>query len=426
MYTLINALVGILKKIVPEPVVRLFRPTYHRCLSFVMALSYGFPAKKLTVIGVTGTKGKSTVSEMLFAILREGGHKTALLSTIRFAIEDESEPNKYKMTLQGRGFAQAFMHKALAKGCTHVVIELTSESVLQYRHWFLDLDGLIVTNIQREHIESHGSFENYVAAKGALVETLARSAKRERVLVANADITESKAFLSIPHISKAIGFSVSELSQVESDDKSVRFDYAGTHFSLPLPGTFNAMNALAAIKLCEAFGVARAAAARALATLPTVRGRVERIEAGQDFIVIVDYAHTPDSLEALYGAFPHQRKICVLGNTGGGRDTWKRPEMGRIADATCETVILTNEDPYDEDPQVIVDAMAAGMARKPKIVMDRREAIRAALRAACPGDAVLISGKGTDPFIMGPKGSKTPWSDAHVVREELELLRAEV
>src|SRR3989344_4731832 len=125
---------------------------------------------------------------MIFAILRAGGHKTALLSTIRFAIEDSSEPNKYKMTLQGRGFAQAFMRKALEAGCTHVIIELTSESVLQYRHWFLDLDALIVTNIQKEHIESHGSFENYVLAKRALVETLVHSPKKRRVLITNEDV----------------------------------------------------------------------------------------------------------------------------------------------------------------------------------------------------------------------------------------------
>jgi UDP-N-acetylmuramoyl-L-alanyl-D-glutamate--2,6-diaminopimelate ligase len=425
MYAFVNAVVRILKKIIPEPVVQIFRPLYHRALAFLMALSYGFPARKLTVIGVTGTKGKSTTAEMLFSILRAAGHKTALISTIRFAIEDESEPNRYKMTLQGRGFAQAFMRRALRAGCTHLVIEVTSESVVQYRHWFLDLDGLIVTNIQREHIESHGSFENYVAAKGLIVEALERSPKKHRVLVANEDIPESRAFLEAA-VSSAIGFSERELQKLSGNNQHANFTYEGTPFTLPLPGTFNAMNALAAIKLCEAFGVSRAAAARALEALPPVRGRVERIDAGQKFIVIVDYAHTPDSLSALYSAFPTERKICVLGNTGGGRDTWKRPEMGRIADETCAKVILTNEDPYDEDPRAIIDAMAQGMRRSPEIIMDRREAIRAALRVARPGDAVLVSGKGTDPFIMGAKGSKLPWSDARVVREELERLLAEV
>jgi UDP-N-acetylmuramoyl-L-alanyl-D-glutamate--2,6-diaminopimelate ligase len=375
---------------------------------------------------------------MVFSILREAGHKTALISTIRFAIEDNSEPNRYKMTLQGRGFAQAFMRKALSAGCTHFVIEVTSESVLQYRNWFLDLDGLIVTNIQREHIESHGSFEKYVAAKRKIVDTLSTSPKHSKILVANADIPESRAFLS-EKVSKSIGFSEAELKNISTDDRSVAFDYEENHFSLPIAGVFNAMNALAAIKLCETFGISLDIARKALEKLPVVRGRVERIDVGQNFIAVVDYAHTPDSLRALYGAFENHRKICVLGNTGGGRDSWKRPEMGKIADEQCEKVILTNEDPYDENPREIVDAMARDIKRQPEIIMDRREAIRAALQLAMNWSnnalsldsardarnqdiAVLISGKGTDPFIMGPHGTKIMWSDAAVVREELEKL----
>ena len=425
MYELVNRIVSILKKILPAWVVRPLRPMYHGLLSFFMALSYSFPARKLTVIGVTGTKGKSTTAEMLFSILRAAGYRTALISTIRFAIEDDSEPNRYKMTLQGRGFAQAFMRKALRAGCTHLIIEVTSESVLQYRHWFLELDGLIVTNIQHEHIESHGSFTNYVAAKRAIVATLVRSSKPHKILVANGDSPESYAFLSA-RISKTIGFSAHDITNLSGDEQSVGFEYAGIRFSLPLPGTFNALNALAALKFCEAFGIPLPTAIHALKALPVVRGRVERIEAGQDFLVVVDYAHTPDSLRALYSAFPKRRKICVLGNTGGGRDMWKRPLMGSIADESCEKVILTNEDPYDEDPCAIVSAMTRDMKRTPEIIIDRRAAIRHALSIASPGDAVLISGKGTDPFIMEKGGVKTPWSDERVVREELERLLAEV
>lgn len=421
MYSIVNRLVTILKKVAPPLLVRALSKPYHALLSVLMAASYGFPARKLTVIAVTGTKGKSTVAEMLFAIFRAAGYKTALLSTIRFAVNDESEPNRYKMTLQGRGLAQAFMRRALAAGCTHLIIEVTSESTLQYRHWFLGFDALVVTNIQREHIESHGSFENYVAAKRAIVKTLARSSKPSHILIANENIPETKNFLS-EHGVRSTGFSEHELKDLSSDERSVRFVYEDTHFSLPLPGVFNAMNALAAIKLAEAFKVSKDTAASALKTLAPVRGRVEHIDAGQNFLAVVDYAHTPDSLEALYNAFKDRKKICVLGNTGGGRDTWKRPIMGSIADKACEEVILTNEDPYDEDPEEIVAAMATEMKRAPTIIMDRREAIRYALSKAQTDDCVLISGKGTDPFIMGPRGTKTNWSDAAVVREELETL----
>ncbi len=426
MYKLIEKIVRILKKIIPESVVRPLRPAYHRALAYFMAFSYDFPARELTVIGVTGTKGKSTVAEMLFAIFRAAGHKTALISTIRFAIEDDSVPNRYKMTLQGRGFSQSFMRKAVCAGCTHLIIEITSESVPQHRHLFLDLDGLVVTNIQREHIESHGSFANYVDAKHTIVETLVSSNKKNKVFVANEDVPETRIFLS-EKVPKTIGFAGHELKNVFEDDRSIRFEYSGTNFSLPMPGVFNAMNALASIKLAGAFNIPLSVSAKALKNLPVVRGRVECIEAGQDFLAIVDYAHTPDSLLALYSTFKKHRKICVLGNTGGGRDAWKRAEMGRIADEECAEVILTNEDPYDEDPQAIVNVMAGGMKRKPKIIMDRREAIRMALRLASLAQdarniAVLITGKGTDPFIMEAKGKKTPWSDSTVVREELERL----
>lgn len=423
MYTLINYLVLLLKKVVPESIVQKLRPHYHKTLSLVMACAYGFPARKLTVIGITGTKGKSSTADMLFAILRKAGHSTALISTIRFAINSSSEPNLYKMTLQGRGFAQAFMRRALRAGCTHLIIEVTSESVLQYRHTFLDLDGLIVTNIQREHIESHGSFEKYIAAKRIIVDTLVHSPKKRRVLVMNKEVSEIGTFTSV-QATDVISFATHELQDLHTDASSVSFTYAHTPFTIPIPGEVTALNALAAIKMAESLGIPATTSAKALAILPVIRGRLERIEEGQNFLTVVDYAHTPDSLRALYDSFSTHRKICVLGSTGGGRDTWKRPEMGRIADESCDTVILTNEDPYDEDPRKIIDMIARDMQRSPEIIMDRREAIRRAISLAKPGDAVLISGKGTDPYIMGARGTKTPWNDAQVVREELAEFRS--
>ncbi|MEK7101704.1 MAG: UDP-N-acetylmuramoyl-L-alanyl-D-glutamate--2,6-diaminopimelate ligase [Patescibacteria group bacterium] len=394
---------------------------YHYLWARLSALWYGSPSRRLTVIGVTGTKGKSSVADMLYAIFTTAGHTTALASTIRFVLGAESRPNLFKMTLPGRGFIQKFLSRAAAKKCTHVIVEITSEAALQYRHLGLDLDALIFTNLQKEHVESHGSIENYFRAKFSIGEALVRSPKRPRSIIACRDDTRGARFLELS-VENQIPFSLADATDVTMNADGVSFTYSGTHFTLSLPGEFNILNALAAIKTAQTLGVSLATSAKALRELSSIKGRVERIEAGQNFIVVVDYAHTPDSLMALYSAFPNQRKICVLGNTGGGRDTWKRPEMGRIADEICEKVILTNEDPYDEDPRAIIDAMAQGMKRTPEIIMDRREAIRAALRAAQPGDAVLVSGKGTDPFIMGARGTKIPWSDADVVREELERL----
>ncbi len=416
---------GVLKKVietlVPRFILKRALTVYHMVLISMSALFSGFPARRMTIIGVTGTKGKSTVADMMHAVLLEAGYTTALASTIRFAIGKDSKPNLFKMTMAGRGFLQRFLRSAKNVDATHAVIEVTSEGSRQFRHWFLFPNALIVTNVEREHIESHGSFEKYVEAKRNIVSSIEHSSKPNRLLVLNGDNETTRSFNTAQ--APALLFEQKELSSLGSDDHSVWFTYKNISFNIPIAGKFNAMNALSVIKVSEHLGIPLDVVARALHHLPVVKGRVEHINAGQNFSVIVDYAHTPDSLKALYGAFEGKRKICVLGNTGGGRDMWKRSEMGAIADSMCDTVILTNEDPYDESPQKIVHMMADGMKREPQIIMDRREAIREAIQLAQRGDVVLITGKGTDPFIMGAKGTKTPWSDASVAKEELSRLR---
>lgn len=395
---------------------------YHYLWALGSAVWYGFPAHHMTVIAVTGTKGKSSVAEMLYTILTEAGHVTALSSTIHFANGKEMQPNRTKMGLPGRGFVQKFLAQARHNRCTHAVIEISSEAALQHRHLGLELNAVVFTNLHKEHFESHGSMENYFQAKYRLATALLRSPKRPRAIIANSEDEYGKRFLAT-QVEQCIPFSFADTTETRIDETGVSFSYSGVQFSVPQPGRFSVMNALAAIKTAEFLGIAPGVSARALSSLALIRGRAERIDSGRGFVAVVDYAHTPDSLRALYDAFPDRRKICILGNTGGGRDTWKRPEMARIAEQSCDTVILTNEDPYDEAPEKIVAEMAVGMKeKKPMIIMDRREAIRAALRAALPGDAVLISGKGTDPYIMGPRGEKTLWDDATVVREELKKL----
>lgn len=421
MYEVLNQMISILKRFLPVALVRPLLPLYHRLMAFLLAASYDFPAKHMTVIGVTGTKGKSSVSDMLFTVLHHAGYPAAVAGTIRFAIKDTSEPNLFKMTMPGRGFIHAFLARARKEGATHAVVEITSESVRQHRHRYLFLNGLVFTNLQKEHIESHGSFENYAAAKLEIGKELARSPKRPRAIIANGDDAHSAPFLALP-VEEAVPFSYDMVSDVVHGPGTVAFTYEDVRFGMKLPGSFSVMNALAVIHAARFLGVPLTDIADALAGLERIPGRTERIEEGQDFQAIVDYAHTPDSLKALYEAYP-VRKICVLGNTGGGRDTWKRPEMGKIAEDYCDTVILTNEDPYEEDPRAIVDAMAVGMEKKPVIIMDRREAIAHALSLAHTGDAVLVTGKGTDPYIMEADDTRTPWSDAQVVREELTKLK---
>jgi UDP-N-acetylmuramoyl-L-alanyl-D-glutamate--2,6-diaminopimelate ligase len=397
---------------------------YHYCLAMLGALVYGFPSRKLFVIGVTGTKGKSTTSELIATILKEAGYTVALASTIRFAVGHESEPNLFKMTMPGRFFLQKFLRQAVGKGATHAVVEMTSEGAKQFRHSGLELNALVFTNLAPEHIESHGSFENYVAAKLSLAKHLEQSSKRPRIIVANADDKYGKDFLAIDADLKA-PFSLKDAEPYTADDKSVRFVWRrGELFTVPLPGVFNLKNILAAMTLCDAMGVDTRTMKKALEHIAPIAGRAERVDAGQPFAVVVDYAHTPDSLRALYETYKGKKLICVLGATGGGRDRWKRPLMGKLADEFCSSAYLTNEDPYDEDPQKIIAEVASGFSRiKPRVTLDRREAIRAALTEADDGDVVLITGKGTDPYIMGARGAKEAWSDKKVAQEELKKLQ---
>ncbi len=423
----------LLKKITPAPVLG----AYHYGAALLGAVLYRFPSNKLFVIGITGTKGKSTTSELVAAILKEAGYTVALASTIRFAIGHESEPNLFKMTMPGRMYLQQFLRKAVDKDATHAVIEMTSEGAKQYRHKGIALDALIFTNLQPEHLESHGSMEAYAAAKLSLAKGLEESPKRPRYIVANADDKYGKDFLAAKVEVRAL-FSLKDAEPYSTDEKAVRFVWRrGELFTVPLPGLFNLQNILAALTLTDAMGIPQATIKKALETIAPVAGRAERVEKGQPFTVIIDYAHTPDSLRALYETYSQRtvlkpakdgplktRKIIgVLGSTGGGRDTWKRPSMGAIAEEYCDVVILTNEDPYDEDPKKIIDEIAKGFTKqKPHVIYDRRKAIREALREAQSGDAVLITGKGTDPYIMGALGAKEPWSDKRVTEEELKKL----
>lgn len=421
MITLIKNIAGI---VLPKSLYKRMLPWYHLSLAYFGAFIYRFPSRRLTVIAVTGTKGKSSTAELVYAMLMEAGFKTALAGTIRFCVGENCTPNRYKMTMVGRFFLERFLRRAVDAGCTHAVVEMTSEGALQYRHRGIELDALVFTNLAPEHLERHGGLESYVAAKLSLADHLSQSGKRPRIIVANTDDAYGEQFLSVP-AEMNIPFSLHDAQPYTATDHGIDFTWRGSVFHSPLPGTFNLYNLLAALTLCDALRVPHAALQSAVLKTAVIAGRAERVECGQDFAVVIDYAHTPDSLEALYRAFSGitGRRICVLSATGGGRDVWKRPAMGGVADRMCDSIILTDEDPYDEDPMQIIRGVAEGITRhKPHIVPDRREAIRAALTEAQQGDAVLITGKGTDPCLMRANGTREEWSDRLVAQEELEKL----
>lgn len=417
----------VIKQIIPKPLFAVIQPYYHFFWAFLGAVMYRFPSHNITVLAVTGTKGKSTATEILGHILRAHGKKVATLSTIQFTIGDKKERNLFKMTMPGRLFVQHFLRQAVDAGCTHAVIEMTSEGAKQYRHRFIAMDALLFTNLTPEHIESHGSFEKYKKAKLSLAEAVSRSPKRPRYLVANADDEHGKDFLNFP-VEQVLPYSLKDLTLHSLQKDSISLVIDDITIRVPLIGLFNVYNVLGAITLAQALGVDLPVIRDALRELPTIAGRVETFSspqtAAKQVTVVVDYAHTPDSLEKLYRAFPDQHKVCVLGNTGGGRDTWKRPEMASIAEKYCDHIVLTDEDPYDEDPQKIIDDMRKGITdiAKVDVILDRRQAIEKAIELAPQGSLILVSGKGTDPYIMRANGSKEVWSDATVVEESLQKL----
>jgi UDP-N-acetylmuramoyl-L-alanyl-D-glutamate--2,6-diaminopimelate ligase len=425
-----------IRKLIPEKIFALFQPTYHWILSFLAALLYRFPSKKIKVIAVTGTKGKSSTVELINAMLEEAGYKTALSNTIRFKVGEKSMANLYKMSMPGRFFAQKLIRKAVNQNCDYMIMEMTSQGALLYRHRFIELNVLVFTNLTPEHIEAHGSYENYLNSKLSVAKNMERSQKIEKTIIANADDKESRRFLECT-ANKKIAYSIHSVEPYKINKEGLDFTLNGHPVHSHLSGLFNLYNIIASIEVAKDQNIPTEKIERALEKFMGIPGRVQKINANlstisttnkankQDFTVIVDYAHTPDSLEKLYQLFNTSRKICVLGGTGGGRDTWKRSEMGKIADKYCSEIILTNEDPYDENPEQIIGHVAQGIKNHTyTTILDRRMAISEAINRAQTGDTVLITGKGTDPYIMGSKNSKTPWSDAKVAEEELQKILA--
>lgn len=423
-------LLRLIRRLLPQRLWQLLAPYYHLTFAYIGSIYYKHPSRELTVIGVTGTKGKSSVSEILHSILRTAGYTVASVSTIEFKIGDTVEPNLYKMTMPGRFFLQHFMRRAVDAGCTHIIIEMTSEGAKLNRHRYIEMDALIFTNLSPEHIESHGSFNAYKEAKRSLLKQLERSKKPNRYSVANIDDEHGKDFLS-SIVEHQLPYGINDLTLHTLHKDSVSLVFDDHTIRAPLVGRFNVYNILAAITYARAVGIEWNTIDKALRNHPPIKGRAQRFttsaNAQKPLTVVVDYAHTPDSLTQVYEAFSDAPKVCVLGNTGGGRDTWKRPEMAHIAEQHCEHIILTNEDPYDEDPEKILSDMRKGIEAQDKVqtILDRRTAIAEAISLAPPHGYVIITGKGTDPYIMGPNGSKEPWSDSAVVEELLATLETD-
>ena len=379
---------------------------YHFGLAFLGALFYQLPSKKIKVIGVTGTNGKSTVVEMISKILEEAGYQVASLSSIKFKIGEREWQNTLKMTMPGRFKLQRFLRQAVNSKCDFAVLEITSEGIKQYRHKFIDFTAAVLTNLSPEHIEAHGSFEKYRKAKGKLFQAT------KNIHVINIDDENREYFLQFP-AEKKITYG---LNHGDINNKNLKLN-------LKLIGDFNIYNALAAISVGVPQGIDLEICKRALEEIRGIPGRMEEV-ISMPFKVFVDYAFTPNALEKVYQILKpeNSRMICVLGACGGGRDKWKRPVLGKLAAKYCQEVIVTNEDPYDEGPIEIINQVAAGAREMAIKILDRREAIRKSLELAKPNDMVVITGKGCEPWICVKRGKKISWDDREVVREEFKKL----
>jgi len=424
-----------IKKFIPSFLINF----YHFLLAFLGALIYQFPARRLKVIGVTGTNGKSTVAEMITKIFEDSnppttlplasgeraptGYKVASLSSIKFKIGEKEWPNTLRMTMPGRLKLQRFLRQAVDSGCQYVVLEVTSEGIKQYRHKFIDFDVAVFTNLTPEHIEAHGSFEKYRETKGKLFQAT------KNIHIINIDDENAEYFLQFPAERKY----TYGLNQGDVNNRNLQLN-------LRLIGDFNIYNALAAISVGISQGIDLETCKSAVEKIKGIPGRMEEV-ISQPFKVFVDYAFTPNALEKVYQTLQRTKNkeqrtkmICVLGACGGGRDKWKRPVLGELAGKYCDEVIVTNEDPYDENPMEIIEQVAKGAENisinqpnqhKSAVLktLDRREAIREALRLTKPNDIVVITGKGCEPSICVAGGKRIPWDDRKVVREEFQKLQ---
>jgi UDP-N-acetylmuramoyl-L-alanyl-D-glutamate--2,6-diaminopimelate ligase len=411
---------------------------YHYLLAGFGALITGFPSRKIKVIGITGTKGKSTTVELLNAVLEASGKKTAFLSSVHIKVDTVYEKNTTGNTMPGRLFIQQWLKRAVEAGCEYAILEVTSQGVVQHRHQFIDFDVAAMTCLHPEHIESHGSYENYRGAKVKFFKDVGVSSdKKKKTFFVNADSADAN-FFSRTAFDEENGRQLAEVITY-SRDHFIRVPLRGNVVQLGdwLSSGFNLENAALVQAIAKSEGIDDSVIIKALAGFRGVPGRMEFFDgrtkhSAGAFKVVVDYAHTPGSFEALFTDLrvrlsdksnKHQL-IAVFGSYGEGRDQWKRPEIGKIASKYCDEIILTNEGPGEENPQVIVDQIASGISHNSayRIILDRKEAIREAFRMARAGDIVALVGKGHESYINLGKGNKIPWNERQMAEEVLREL----
>jgi UDP-N-acetylmuramoyl-L-alanyl-D-glutamate--2,6-diaminopimelate ligase len=429
----------------PVPYIRV--EDTRRAATWLAAGFFGNPGRKLTVIGVTGTDGKTTTCNLLNQILLAAGLKAGLISTVNAVIGDEVLDTGFHVTTPDAPDVQYYLSRMVAAGLTHVVLETTSHGLVQYRVDAAQYDIAVVTNITHEHLDQHGSYENYRAAKGRLFELLAVTADKARgnprLAVLNRDDSSFEYLSSIvrglPSIC-TVSYGLDPSADVHAENiqysaRGVHFDAVGRNIRVaiasPLVGSFNVLNCLAALTVAVCgLGVDPETAARGIANLTGVPGRMERIDLGQPFTAIVDFAHTPNALrvalETARGLLGGQKaKIIAIFGSAGLRDREKRRMMAEVSAELADISILTAEDPRSESLDAILGEMASGARARGRVenktffrVPDRGEAMRLGIRLAKPGDIVITCGKGHEQSMCFG-ATEYPWDDRVAMRAAL-------
>ena len=418
-----------------------------RQMGILAAAFHGKPSARMDIIGVTGTDGKTTTTNLIDAVLSAAGYRTGLMSTVDFKIGNDRRPNTSRFTTLEAPQVQEMLAEMVDAGVECAVVETTSSGLALHRVSGVEYDVAVVTNITSEHLEVHGTLENYRRAKAMLCEAVDPDRKKPiavpvtRACVLNAD-DSSFEYLRGYCRAPILSYGIDRASDVHAEDVCLNADSTSFHVRLPdgqthqihtpLVAKYNVSNVLAAISVGYLHGIDASVMAQSLRIFGGVPGRMERIEAGQPFTVVVDYAHTADSLGKVLEVLrplTTGRLIAVFGSAGD-RDRVKRPQMGAVAARLADFAVITDEDPREEDAQSILREIATGAEAAGAVegrdyicVVDRRQGIASAFERAEPGDVVLLAGKGHEQSIVIGR-EKLPWDDRVVAREELARLQA--
>jgi UDP-N-acetylmuramoyl-L-alanyl-D-glutamate--2,6-diaminopimelate ligase len=410
-----------MKKIIPQSV----KNIYHLVQAILANFIYGFPARNIKVIGVTGTDGKTTTTQMIVKILEEAGKKVAMASTINYQIADRKWKNLSHFTTLSSFAMQKFILDAVKEQCEYVVLETSSHSLDQFRVWGIPFQTAVITNVTREHLDYHETLEKYRRAKLNIFQ-------KAKIAIVNLDMENPDEFLQFKN-GKKITYSLRNnradifTKNIDLNLGDTKFKIQNTDFKLNLIGDFNVENALAAISVGISENIDLETCARALEKIEMIPGRMEAIPNEKNINIIVDFALTPNALEKLYQLLakikkPEAKIIAVFGACGE-RDRGKRPIIGKIVSLYADYLVITNDEPYGEDPQRIIAEIMAGIKNKKVcenlwIIPDRREAIRKALQLAKAEDIVAVTGMGAEESMI-VSGKKIPWNDKSVILEEL-------